>query len=869
MKTPIARLATQMRSPLANDNRFSRFLTTTALAAAGLAFIAAAPTMAHAKDVGQHDVWEFENTAPTESSLGYVRYEGDTIIDNLTQEDIGQLGHVDLRARLTVARGVEAGPMHILGKLTSTGEVYVLDVNGFLFGAGSVVDTAGFAAIAGNVADEDFLDGDGVLNIDVAEGAEIAIERGAMINVADAGLAAFVSPIIRNNGLIQAKLGKVAFASGSKVTLDLYGDELVEIAVSDELADALIENTGEVRAEGGTVIMTARAAKEAVDNVINMDGIVDVSSVEVKGGKIVLSGGDKGKVSVSGTLDARGKDGGGAIDVAGENTVVTETATLTADAVGNGNGGTIFVWGDNAAVLSGTTSANAGVNGGDGGKIELSAGKAVAFNGLASTISTLGKVGTFLIDPENINIGNYNPAATAAQLLLDAIFGNLALLTIDQQALANTLRTSNVDLWASNSISTTTDVDVSTWVQPCGMLCKLFGGSTTYGITSNDLSLSAETINISHDFTLGTGRLTLNDTVAGDSFLGFGLIDAPFDIDVETLNLNGTIFSRDSVGGPVSIAASSRIDGVAHTVNVLSDNALINQAIQFADGFMAGGAIVNVAAGTYNESVAVDRAVNLLGANAGVAGSGTRGAESLIIPNSPGFHVTSDNVTIDGFAVNGGDQGILVENADGVTLANNVLTKQDTGVSLSNSLNSRVTGNRIEGAETGIEGVNAGNLWVYNNDVVDAANFGIVVRDSDGVRYDGVAGSDVDIWRNRVSVGTGGTGILVEDSDYATVGVHVNNVFGPDGPSMGNVVNGGLHGIVVTGSEKAMVRYNTVRDVSGNGVRVTDSDDARVRDNVVSGTGSHGILATGSANTTISGNFIGFTDLGTTSAGAN
>ncbi|WP_198001008.1 right-handed parallel beta-helix repeat-containing protein, partial [Gimesia fumaroli] len=63
---------------------------------------------------------------------------------------------------------------------------------------------------------------------------------------------------------------------------------------------------------------------------------------------------------------------------------------------------------------------------------------------------------------------------------------------------------------------------------------------------------------------------------------------------------------------------------------------------------------INVAAGTYTEDVIVDTSVILRGANAGIAGNGVRGAESLIDPSSPfGIEVRADDVTIDGFEITG------------------------------------------------------------------------------------------------------------------------------------------------------------------------------------------------------------------------
>ena len=90
-----------------------------------------------------------------------------------------------------------------------------------------------------------------------------SVINNGTINVADAGLAAFVAPSVENNGVINAKLGKVALASGgTSATVDLYGDDLVEIALDQQTTKALIKNTGTINAEGGTVLMTASAARK-------------------------------------------------------------------------------------------------------------------------------------------------------------------------------------------------------------------------------------------------------------------------------------------------------------------------------------------------------------------------------------------------------------------------------------------------------------------------------------------------------------------------------------------------------------------------------------------------------------------------------
>jgi parallel beta-helix repeat protein len=364
-----------------------KLMTTTAMTAAGLLMFSGA-AMAGDGPVGDYDVWEFgsfqsgaEGTI-TDQSQGYVQYSGDRIIGDLVQEDIGRLGHVDLKADLTVATGVESGVMQILGTLTSSGQVFVLDVNGVMFGEGSVVDTAGFAAIGGKLGEGSNLTGDDIrLNVDVADGADISIHEGATISVSEAGLAAFVAPTVSNAGVIQARMGKVVIGSAETATLDLYGDGLVEIALDGEASKAVLNNTGTISAEGGNILVTASAAKDAVDNVINMGGAVNASSATVKGGKIVL-GGENTTVNVKGKVDASGTKGGD---------IEIEAATIDiaqgSEIVNEGDNGNTYIYGTEKAIFRGSmkvgTNATAEVSGTElslGGTFDLGEGTRLSFD---------------------------------------------------------------------------------------------------------------------------------------------------------------------------------------------------------------------------------------------------------------------------------------------------------------------------------------------------------------------------------------------------------------------------------------------------------------------------------------------------------
>jgi filamentous hemagglutinin family protein len=193
-------------------------------------------------------------------------------------------------------------PTQILGELNSNGKIVILDPNGVFFGAGSKVSVGSILASTGEIGNlNHFLKGGNdplqLNNLD-AKGKGVTIEnRGNITTTENGGLVALVAPNVKNAGIITAQLGKVILASGKKVSVDLYGDGLISIA-SDELEKSLVENSGTITANGGTVVMTAGAAKKVVDSVVNLSGVVQASEFKNVGGKIVLGGGSTGKVDV-------------------------------------------------------------------------------------------------------------------------------------------------------------------------------------------------------------------------------------------------------------------------------------------------------------------------------------------------------------------------------------------------------------------------------------------------------------------------------------------------------------------------------------------------------------------------------------------
>ncbi len=90
--------------------------------------------------------------------------------------------------------------------------------------------------------------------------------------------------------MISARFGTVALAAGDAITLDVAGDGLLNVTVDQGAVNALVENGGLIQADGGQVLMTAQAAGELLNTVVNNTGVIEAQTVENRNGTIRLLG---------------------------------------------------------------------------------------------------------------------------------------------------------------------------------------------------------------------------------------------------------------------------------------------------------------------------------------------------------------------------------------------------------------------------------------------------------------------------------------------------------------------------------------------------------------------------------------------------
>src|SRR5262249_11404256 len=140
------------------------------------------------------------------------------------------------------------------------------------------------------------------------------INRGH-INAGPGGYVALLGRNVVNDGVISARLGTVAMAAGEPMTPNFRGDSLVDVTIDKGTMNALVANHRAIKADGGQVIMTAKAADEVLSAQVNNTGIVQARTIasltggQARTGKIkILASG--GTANIKGRLDASAPNGG-------------------------------------------------------------------------------------------------------------------------------------------------------------------------------------------------------------------------------------------------------------------------------------------------------------------------------------------------------------------------------------------------------------------------------------------------------------------------------------------------------------------------------------------------------------------------------
>lgn len=173
---------------------------------------------------------------------------------------------------MTLNRVNSGAPSFINGNLNANGNLIVVNPNGVWFGSGARVDVNSLIATTAGISNDAFMNSTGNLVFDQPGNPDAGIMNDGLITAKEAGLVGLVAPNVINRGVIVAKMGRVHLASGDTATVDMYGDGLLNIAVSDAVKSQLVANSGIIAAEGGTIALTAAAGKDIVNSLVKVGG---------------------------------------------------------------------------------------------------------------------------------------------------------------------------------------------------------------------------------------------------------------------------------------------------------------------------------------------------------------------------------------------------------------------------------------------------------------------------------------------------------------------------------------------------------------------------------------------------------------------
>ena len=350
----------------------------------------------------------------------------------------------------------------ILGRINANGNVFILNPNGVLFGAGAQVSVGGLLASTLNMGNADFEAGQFRLTGTSTAGI---VNQGS-ITVSSGGKVALVGATVSNAGLINAPEGSVALVAANGVHLALNDGSPIGYTISQGAAQALVDNGGVIAADGGQVVLTAKGLQYLNDAVVNHSGVIRAGSVAQRNGRIELLA-DGGTAQVNGTLDVRGQgaaDSGGTVKVLGEKVglfaaanidasgpagggtvlvggnrqglgpevnasaaYMAPTAVIDASAGQTGDGGKVVLWGTDVANVYGRIRATGGAQGGHGGAIETS-GHALDTRGVDIDVSALhGTSGSWLLDPYNVSIvpGSQTGGAFSSNVWVPSATGSI------------------------------------------------------------------------------------------------------------------------------------------------------------------------------------------------------------------------------------------------------------------------------------------------------------------------------------------------------------------------------------------------------------------------------------------------------------
>jgi filamentous hemagglutinin family protein len=789
---------------------------------------------------------------------------------------------------IALNRVIGVDPSVILGQLQSNGRIFLINPNGILFGAEAQINVGGLLATTLQIRDDDFMAGRYLFAQDPLKSLKSVVNQGT-IQVSDHGFVVLAAPGVSNEGMIVANLGTAVLASGKTMTVDLMGDGLINYAISGKIFDQMtgpdgkplnsaVSNSGIMQADGGQVIMAAKASGDIFSSVVNQSGIVRARSLENQGGIVKLIGGDdtlavvtaagamrpagevSGAVVNTGTIDvsaripnaaqgsvtmvgervgqlgsivatvSEGANGGDVVIASTTRTLLATGSTIDVSGIGHSSGGRLRVWSDQDTFFDSGAAirSRGGELGGNGGFIELSGKESLGYAGTVNALAPFGMAGTLLLDPRNITIAAagaaYNPG-------MNSLFGNTPAVNVTISAGSINTAAANVVLQANNDITVGSAINMAN----AGVGIAMQAGrdiNVNAAITTNNGNISL-TANDSTSILANRANGAAGDIIfAAGANLSTGSGNITMTIDPATAGnyapgsittvRNLTTAGNITLNSPNTLSLSGAVNAGSGTVSINANS----------DGAGAQGFTMNAGSSitTTNSPVAIT--VNTTGGGTGAATlrNIATGTGALTVATNPGANIVGGGITqVAGTSItaNGvtqlttGNGNISLRN---ITTNNDLLIRSRNTVQLNGAINAgsgTVTINaNADGASNQFFRMNAGSSIATTNSGANALQ--IVVNSPTG-------GTGTASLRGSITTGGGGTATVSTRGQGAAGG---NTTGGAISQGAALTINTGANGNVAlaTGATTADVSLNSAANDFTGSVGVSRARNVTLRD---------------------------------------
>ncbi|MDM8359763.1 beta strand repeat-containing protein [Pandoraea communis] len=641
-------------------------------------------------------------------------------------------------------------------------------------------------------------------------------------NIQASGFVTLVGDQVRNTGSITVPGGQVVLAAGDSATVALANGQGLSLTLTDATANALVENSGQIVADNGSVLLTARGSDTLLKTVINMSGVVQAGS-----GAIVADAGSTGDVIVTGKLDTSNMSAGGVggdVVLSGNRIGLSDTARI--DVSGDGDAGYAVIGGDTKRKVPGSKAGELIDNmtfadvvqidrgaqimarsvHGNGGFLETS-GRYLNMQGQVDASAPNGKNGSWLIDPTDVTISDTADANYSGGLGDGPFAGAGNTAVVSNRSIENTLNgggdveitTSGNGTTAKGNISVAADI-----------------------VTTSDTNVNLTLVADNNLYIGDKANVTIGAT--GNGALNANMVATNGTAYVGGAGRNVTFDTRGNVSITGGRETSSAVGlQLAGDVNVFSGNvALTGTANNNVGVNEQANSAINVTGGHLDINGQSGSGIGVSISNLTVGGSASVGVvaeyKDPTISQAPGLRVS--NVTVNGTA--SVTMSATAPSGDGIQIGGNVNVSEDGRFTLIAESNEYVVSASGESSKAGIN-VSA-NVSVSDNGNLTMS--GSTASTSIGVLF---SGGRLDVSNNaRVVINgeansTKGVGV---DFGLAYKGGSIsgNGTISINGTNPQGGGRGGTGGPTAAGNVGGVVISGGGWDISGNGALSVSGD---------------------------------------------